>query len=93
MDGRLYPISKSQGISKMVSAFKDYSKRGLGLKLSSDKPIEVNTCRIGKFYRNNVTMLPLTESPGLRIIDPTKAGNGYWNFDRWLLKQKTSLQL
>ena len=25
IDGRSYPISKSQGISKMVSAFKDYT--------------------------------------------------------------------
>ena len=55
IDGRSYPISKSQGISKMVSAFKDYSKQGLRLKLSSDELIAVNTCRIGKLYGNNVT--------------------------------------
>ena len=27
-------------------------------------------------------MLPLLESPGLRIIDPTKAGDGYWNYEK-----------
>ena len=27
-------------------------------------------------------MLPLKESPGIRIIDPTKAGDGYWNYEK-----------
>ena len=27
-------------------------------------------------------MLPLLESPGLRIIDPTKACDGYWNYEK-----------
>ena len=35
IDGQFYPISKSQGIPKMVSGFKDYSKRGMGLAMSA----------------------------------------------------------
>ena len=42
VDGRSYPISKSQGISIMVSTFKDYSKRGMGLIMSANELTQVN---------------------------------------------------
>ena len=66
----------------MVSGFKDYSKRGMGLAISSEELIKVNTCQVGKFYDDTTPMLPLLEIPGLRIIDPTKAGDGYWNYEK-----------
>ena len=34
------------------------------------------------FYHDKTPMLPLLESPGLRIINPTKAGDGYWNYEK-----------
>ena len=52
VDGRSYPISKSQSISKMVSAFKDYSKRGMGLIMSANELTQVNLQRVGNFYAN-----------------------------------------
>ena len=61
---------------KMVTGFKDYSKRGVGLAMSAEELIKVNTCLVGKFYDDTTPMLSLLESPGLRIIDPTKAGDG-----------------
>ena len=87
IDGRSYLIIKSQGISKMVSGFKDYSKRGMGLAMSSEELIKVNTCRVGEFYDDTTPMLPLLESPYLRIIDPTKAGDGYWSYEKWPLRR------
>ena len=71
----------------MVSGFKYYSKRGMGLAMSAEELIKVNTCRVGKFYDDKNPMLPLLESPGLRIIDPTKAGDGYWNYEKWPLRR------
>ena len=47
IDGRSYTISKSQGISKMVLGFKDYSKRGMGLVMSENELAEVNAARAG----------------------------------------------
>ena len=82
VDGRSYPISKSQCISKMVSAFKEYSKHGFGLSMSTGELITVNAARVGTFYHDKTPMLPLLESPGLRIINPTKAGDGYWNYEK-----------
>ena len=74
--GRSYAISKSQGISKMVSGLKDYSKRGMVIAMSTNELTQVNLCRAGNVYANTdaTPMLLLLESPGLRIIDPTKAG-------------------
>ena len=60
----------------MVSGFKYYSKQGMGLAMSAEELIKVNSFRVGKFYDDMTPMLPLLESPGLRIIDPTKAGDG-----------------
>ena len=37
IDGRSYAISKSKGILKMVSAFKDYSKRGMCLRIGKQE--------------------------------------------------------
>ena len=68
----------------MVSGFKDYSKRGIGIEMSANELPQVNLCRAGNVYAdaNTTPMLPLLESPGLRIIDPTKAGDGYWNYEK-----------
>ena len=66
----------------MVSGFKDYSKRGMGIAISVDELKQVNLCRVGKVYMDNKPMLDLLESPGLRIIHPTKAGDGYWNYEK-----------
>ena len=49
IDGRSYLISKYQGISKMVSGFKYYSKLGMGLAMSAEELVKVNTFRVGKF--------------------------------------------
>ena len=81
-DAYRFLAGKSQGIPKMVSGFKYYSKRGMGLAMSAEELIKVNTCRVGKFYDNTTPMLPLLESPGLRIIDPTKDGDGYWKYEK-----------
>ena len=83
VDGRSYPIIKSQGISKMFSAFKDYSKLGMVLIMSANELTRVNLQRVRNFYANSdsTPMPQLKESPGLRIIYPTKAGDGYWNYD------------
>ena len=68
----------------MVSGFKDYSKRGMVIAMSTNELTQVNLCRAGNVYANSdaTPMLPLLESPGLRIIDPTKAGYGYWNYEK-----------
>ena len=54
----------------------------------AEELIKVNTCRVGKFYKDNTPMLPLLESPGLHIIDPTKAGDGYWKYEKWPLRRQ-----
>ena len=83
LDGRSYPVGKGMGISEMVSAFKDYLKRGLGLAMSSDELAQVNDARSGRLYADGTPMLPdLKESPGIRIINPSKAGDGYWNYEK-----------
>ena len=84
VDGRSYAISKSQGISKMVSGFKDYSKRGMGIAMSAIELEEVNRCRVGKVYADveSTPMPQLLEIPDLRITNPTKADDGYWNYGK-----------
>ena len=82
VDGRSYSISKGQGVSQMVSAFKDYSMRGLGLAMSAAELAQINEDRLGRLYADGTPMLPLKETPGLRIISPTKAGDGYWNYEK-----------
>ena len=71
----------------MVSGFKYYSKRGMGLAISAEELIKVNTCQVGKFYDETTPMLSFLEILGLCIIDPTKAGDGYWNYEKWPLRQ------
>ena len=75
MDGHSYAIKKGQGVSKMASAFKVYSKRGMGLLMSTEDLKIVNARRVGNSYKDDLSMDPLIESPGLRIINPTKAGD------------------
>ena len=62
VDGRSYSISKGQGVSQMALAFKDYSKRGLGLAMSADELAQVNEARSGRFYADGTPMLRLKES-------------------------------
>ena len=76
IDGRSYAISKSKGISRMVSAFKDYSKYGMCLRIAAQELEEINVARTMK------GMSELRNSPGCVMIDPTKVGDGYWNFER-----------
>ena len=76
LDGRSYAISKSKGVSRMVSACKDYSKRGMCLKMTSEEIEEVNNVRTSN------GMTTLKESPGCVIIDPSKSGDGYWNYEK-----------
>ena len=71
INGRLYAISKSKGVFRMVSAFKYYSKRGMSLKMTKDELDCVNFSQMMK------GMTELKESPGCLIIDPTKTGDGY----------------
>ena len=73
----------------MVSGFKYYSKRGMRTLMSTDELVEVNHAHVGCSYASGVlpdelerSMEPLLESPGLCIIDPTKAGDGYWNYKK-----------
>ena len=58
----------------------------MGLAMSAEELIKVNTCRVGEFYDDTTLMLPLLESPGLRIIDPTKDGDGYYNYEKLPLR-------
>ena len=74
--------SRHMEILKMVSAFRDYTTCGMGIILSSEELALVNPARNGKLYTDGKPMLPLLESPGICIIDPTKAGNGYWNYEK-----------
>jgi len=50
--------------------------------MSTSELAKVNIERNGRQYIDNTPMLPLLESPGMRIIDPTKAGDGYWNYEK-----------
>ena len=56
----------------------------MGIAISANELTQVSLCRAGNVYANAdaTPMLPLLESPGLRIIDPTKAGDGYWNYEK-----------
>ena len=58
IDGRSYAISKSKGISKMISAFKDYSKRGMCLTMSEEELKEVNDARVGAKFTDGTPMNP-----------------------------------
>ena len=83
IDGRSYPVSKSQGISEMVLFFEDYVKRVTRLLMTAYTIFQVNASWSGRTYADGTPMLPyLVESPGLRIINPTAAGDGYWNYDK-----------
>ena len=73
----------------MVSVFKDYTKRGMGIQLSSKELALVNAARNNTLYTDGKQMLQLLESSGLHIIDPTKAGDGYWDYKKkWPHKLK-----
>ena len=66
----------------MASAFKEGIKRCMGLWCSQQELETVNAARIGRFYvSNGKAILLLSESLGLRIIEPSnkKGGNGFWN--------------
>ena len=54
------------------------------IAMSTNELTQVNLCRAGNVYADAdaTPMLPLLESPGLRIIDPNKAGDGYWNYNK-----------
>ena len=67
----------------MVSGFKVYSKRGMGVLLSVKELALIHAARVSISYTNRKPMLPLKESPCIRIMDPTKAGDGYWNCEKW----------
>ena len=83
VSGRSYAINKSKGVARMVSAFKDYTSRGMCLKMSEAELEVVNEDRVGKKYKDGgKPMEPLKESPGIVVIEPTKDGDGYWNFDK-----------
>ena len=55
----------------------------MGLIMSANELTRVNLQCVGKFYANadSTPMPQLKESHVLRIIDPTKAGDGYWNYE------------
>ena len=53
VDGRSYAINKSRGISRMVSAFKDYTLRGLGLIMTIAELATVNAARVGAKYQHD----------------------------------------
>ena len=42
----------------------------------------MNNGRIRKHYTDGTNMEPLEESPGICVTDPTKAGDGYWNYNK-----------
>ena len=50
VDHRSYAISKSKGILKMASMFKDYSMRGTGLHMTEDDLQKINMKRRDKKY-------------------------------------------
>ena len=77
----------------MASMFKDYSKRGCGLYMNQDELKNINISRQGGKYMDGTEMDPLDSSPGLKIIDPTKAGDGYWNFEKCQCKHKMLFML
>ena len=55
-------------------------KSGMRIAMSTKELVEVNASRVLTIYTNTNLMLPLVESPSLRIIGPTKAKYGYWNY-------------
>ena len=88
LDGRSYAQKKGMGTSRMASVFKDYAQHGVGLQMTEDELEKVNQYRKNKYYQTReldgtvVPMEGLTESPGLKIIDHSKAGEGYWNYQK-----------
>jgi len=66
----------------MVSTFKDYSSRGMCLKISNAELKEVNFARQNKQYADGSDMKDLEESPGIVVIEPKKDADGYLNFDK-----------
>ena len=42
----------------------------------------VNKNRVGRKYLDGQPMEPLVESAGIRIIEPSKDSDGYWNFEK-----------
>ena len=77
----------------MVSAFKDYSSRGIGLQILETELGKVNHDRVGKEYHDEEKMLELEESPGLKVIEPTMAADNTGTTKKWQDKQKMSLIL
>jgi len=51
----------------------------------------VNAARVGNSYKDGSVMGPLVESPGLRIINPTKAGDGYWNYEKMAVQTEDTM--
>ena len=76
----------------MASMFKDYSKRGTGLYMTEDELNQINLKRIGEKYLDGTELPQLDSSPGLKIIDPTMAGDGYWNFNKMSLQTQDVIQ-
>ena len=56
--------------------------RGTGLYMTEDDLQKINMKRRDKKYMDGTEMPQLKSSPGLKIIDPTKAGDEYWNFEK-----------
>ena len=78
VSGRPYAINKSISVTRMVSTFKDYSSRGMCLKMSEAELEVVNEDRAGKLYHGGgKDMEPLKETPGIVVIEPSKDGDGY----------------
>ena len=92
LDGRSYALKKGMGTSCMASVFKDYSEHGVGLLLLTDEDLEkVNDWRKGRFYKTKIDgkqieMKQLNESPGMRVIDHSVAGEGYWNYNKMAIQ-------
>ena len=77
----------------MDSVFKDYSKHGVGLLFSKQELESINERRDGKFYKTKINwqkkeIEPLMVSPGLRVIDHSMAGEGYWNYLKMAIQIK-----
>jgi hypothetical protein len=50
--------------------------------MTAEELKKVNNGRIRKHYTDGKNMEPWEESHGICVIDPTKAGNRYWNYNK-----------
>ena len=71
VSGQSHAMSKSKGLSRMISAFKDYSSCGMWLRMNHDDRTDID----GEGGELKV-------SPGIVVIESIKDTDKYWIFEK-----------